>query len=837
MSFIAKNPLVIPEVELPSSRPLVGTRGLFASKDGWHDIDPDGTVHKIATKEYVDEQISNIEPGGGGGEPQNIEELERLIYYGNSNIVSTNPEYFIYECSDGVCYICGVSQKGVESQLLTVVYPYEINGCKVVEIRNDALKSGTYNAKYTFGQAETVIIPSTVTRIGDGAFSGMNLSSIYIPDSVTKISGTPFCGCPLESIRLSENLQALSNALLYSSAKNLEYLYIPDSVEFIDNTQPGVCIMGMAKYVSIPHHFLYYHASPIDVSDVICEIRGGEEFKVPNAPCFGSATNVRVIFPRNCKVIDGLIALDAKNCVFEIPSSVIGINNLAEGSNNTIVCEQGSTADYWGQDNGFNVKYDVVNPTGGSSDLLADKADKDEVANALKGYTSGNELITLDDISPIEHNVVIGVADANIDPETVTVEVINADGVLEQFNLTAGEVIAVDSSYPKMWVRTSHASAVLTVEYNRDVNVLEKSKADKSDSLEGYGITNAYNKREVYELLQEKANRTDVVNLIAESSAATDDKLRELEEKNGGNTDDLWERGVLNPNNAIASNSSTKIYTKDYIPTIIKSITADSGYVFELFAFDGADNYIGSWNVSEFSQRTSEKLTAFDFSLLSDYDYRYKLNFYRSDKAIITPEDSYTHIHFHVEIFNEIEELKGTTDGLMEDVSRNLNYIEELSGTVGTLSGVIPGLTTDMINMSIALEGKKSRPHIENYTVSAYNYVFQYNDDIRLTEDIESISLEIPSDVYPEDYISGLSFNSGDTPTHLDYTGSGILNWVGTDCSVSEENGMLYSVFQPSANTHYDIVFYFNGSHIVGVVNGFVPVIDNKSTTGNVVSE
>lgn len=465
-------------------------------------------------------------------------------------------------------------------------------------------------------------------------------------------------------------------------------------------------------------------------------------------------------------------------------------------------------------------------------------------ANVLKGYATGNELITLDDVSPIAHKVWISVADSKIEPETVPVEVIKMDGSPENHSMRAGEVIAVDSSYPKMWVRTSHASAVLTVEYNRDVNALEKSKADKSDSLEGYGITNAYNKREVYELLQEKANRTDVVNLIAESSAATDDKLRELGEKNGGNTVDLWGRGVHNPNNAIVSNSSTKIYTKGYIPTIIKSITADSGYVFELFAFDGADNYVGSWNVSEFSQRTSEKLTAFDFSLLSDYDYRYKLNFYRSDKAIITPADSYTHIHFHVEIFNEIEELKDTTDGLMEDVSRNLNYIEELSGTVASKAD--RGVTLSDYNISDAytdseidelLENKKSRPTIENRTDSTYYYVLMYNYDLRLTEDVKTISLDIPSDVYPEDFISGLSFTSGATPTHLDYVGTGILNWVGTDCSVSEENGRMYSVFQPSANTHYDIIFYFNGTQIVGLVNGFVPATDNKSTNGNVVSE
>ena len=47
MSFIAKNPLTIPEVESSPSVPQAGTRGLFAGKDGWYDIDSNGNVAKL----------------------------------------------------------------------------------------------------------------------------------------------------------------------------------------------------------------------------------------------------------------------------------------------------------------------------------------------------------------------------------------------------------------------------------------------------------------------------------------------------------------------------------------------------------------------------------------------------------------------------------------------------------------------------------------------------------------------------------------------------------------------------------------------------------------------
>ena len=47
MTFYAKNPLIIPEVDSSSSRPMSGTRGLYAGSDGWHDINSLGKESKI----------------------------------------------------------------------------------------------------------------------------------------------------------------------------------------------------------------------------------------------------------------------------------------------------------------------------------------------------------------------------------------------------------------------------------------------------------------------------------------------------------------------------------------------------------------------------------------------------------------------------------------------------------------------------------------------------------------------------------------------------------------------------------------------------------------------
>ena len=57
MSFIPKNPLIIPQIEESPSAPIPGTRGLFAKPDGWYDIDSSGNEQKLGSG------------GGGGGTP------------------------------------------------------------------------------------------------------------------------------------------------------------------------------------------------------------------------------------------------------------------------------------------------------------------------------------------------------------------------------------------------------------------------------------------------------------------------------------------------------------------------------------------------------------------------------------------------------------------------------------------------------------------------------------------------------------------------------------------------------------------------------------------------
>ena len=87
----------------------------------------------------------------------------------------------------------------------------------------------------------SIVIPEkiqglTVTAIGDGAFSGTNLTSVTIPNSVTTIGDCAFEGCEnLTSVTLSNSLTTIgSRAFLY--CWGLTTVEIPNGVKRIEDT-------------------------------------------------------------------------------------------------------------------------------------------------------------------------------------------------------------------------------------------------------------------------------------------------------------------------------------------------------------------------------------------------------------------------------------------------------------------------------------------------------------------------------------------------------------------------------------------------------------------------
>lgn len=109
----------------------------------------------------------------------------------------------------------------------------------VVRIEKDAFRECA---------AQSIIIPSTVTRIGDndnwywGVFYGCeNLQSIEIPESVTYIGSNAFYGCKsLKTVTLNEGLTIIKGSA-FKNCTSLKEITIPQSVTSIGGSAFREC--------------------------------------------------------------------------------------------------------------------------------------------------------------------------------------------------------------------------------------------------------------------------------------------------------------------------------------------------------------------------------------------------------------------------------------------------------------------------------------------------------------------------------------------------------------------------------------------------------------------
>lgn len=69
MSFIAKNPLILPEIDDTPSSLKPGMRGLFAKGDGFYEVDSNNNVKRLAA---VERYFVNILGGTDNWNPENV---------------------------------------------------------------------------------------------------------------------------------------------------------------------------------------------------------------------------------------------------------------------------------------------------------------------------------------------------------------------------------------------------------------------------------------------------------------------------------------------------------------------------------------------------------------------------------------------------------------------------------------------------------------------------------------------------------------------------------------------------------------------------------------------
>ena len=123
---------------------------------------------------------------------------------------------------------CGIYFGYGDSNPLTFAHNLYIDGILVQElIIPDSLTSIGDNAFVGCNSLTSVTIPDSVTSIGGDAFAGCTgLTSVTIPDSVTSIGGDAFAGCTgLTSVTIPDSVTSIGEGAFYSCGNLLNIYY------------------------------------------------------------------------------------------------------------------------------------------------------------------------------------------------------------------------------------------------------------------------------------------------------------------------------------------------------------------------------------------------------------------------------------------------------------------------------------------------------------------------------------------------------------------------------------------------------------------------------------
>ena len=318
----------------------------------------------------------------GSGKGASKEELERIKYYGDKDIVPSDESYFTVDSTGRT--MTGLTNTGKTQTELVI--PYNIHNAYGENLRS----IGDY-AFESCKSLTSIDIPNTVTSIGDYAFATCSsLTSINIPDSVTSIGNSAFVECTaLTSITIPNSVTSIGYGTFFDCT-SLRSINIPNSVTSIGNNAFHGCSsltsIDISNSITSIGESAFTNCTSltsVNIPDSITSIdywafQGCTSLTSINIP--NSVTSIR---DEAFKYCSSLASITIPNSVTYIGENAFHVYDAESSSyvpipGLTIYCEQGSYAETYAKTNNIPVMYTDISATD-----FNNKADK---ATTISGY-------------------------------------------------------------------------------------------------------------------------------------------------------------------------------------------------------------------------------------------------------------------------------------------------------------------------------------------------------------------------------------------------------------------------------------------------------------------
>jgi len=204
-------------------------------------------------------------------------------FAGLTAVPTTAPGLFAYTPTAGA-----ITVTGYNGPPGAVSIPPIINGLPVTRIA----AGGGENSSSLFGAVVSLIIPASVTNIGDYAFyTCLELTNVTIPDSVTSVGYEAFASCPsLTSVTIPANLTNIG-AGVFSACPNLTAITVDTNNSFFSSVNGVLFDKSQTTLIQFPGGMGGLYAIPGSVTSIGTEAFFGCHF-LTNVMIPGSVTSM-----------------------------------------------------------------------------------------------------------------------------------------------------------------------------------------------------------------------------------------------------------------------------------------------------------------------------------------------------------------------------------------------------------------------------------------------------------------------------------------------------------------------------------------------------------------